>query len=167
MFITVEKPFKKATIWELSRPRSFTRSEVRIIWSQKLPGVVISHGSLELSQLGKNVSGVWRVLYDARGTPEHHQLGEEIYRWENFEKITIIFFQIWAKKGQNWRTWKNDEKKWKNCQKSVQNHWIRSPKLCFIVSEPKMIHVIPQVSRKWSKMAQKGEKWHFSPHPLG
>ena len=29
-----------------------------------------------------------------------------------------------------------------------------------------MIYVIPQVPRKWSKMAQKGEKWHFSPHHL-
>ena len=30
-----------------------------------------------------------------------------------------------------------------------------------------MIYVIPQVPRKWSKMGRKGEKWHFSPHPLG
>ena len=52
------------------------------------------HGSLELSQLGKNVSGVWRVLYDARGTSQHHQLREKIYSWEKFEKITIYLFSI-------------------------------------------------------------------------
>ena len=43
--------------------------------------------------------------------------------------------------------------------------WIRSDEGCFSVFAPYMILVSHQVPQKWSKMAQNGQKWPFSPHP--
>ena len=54
------------------------------------------HATPELSQLGKHVPDVWKVVSDAQQPPQHSQLGNEKISCENFVVLLFLLFSVKA-----------------------------------------------------------------------